>query len=241
MSLTKSKIAAAAVAAAMAAAILLLFQSNARLQQENQALREQLSALDQLRADNERLAKMQNNADKAPEQKQLNELLRLRGEVTGLKRQLAEAARLREQDKRALPKRDETVKEAMQEPVDPAQQVVISKMNYGKKWMLAFLMYSGEHQGQFPASFEQAAAYFSHDDLDANRSPTELQIMYQGPASAITNFSSTIVIRGQPWQTPDGAWVNDYSFADGHVEIHKENDGNFEAWEKQHVQLPPAQ
>ncbi len=242
MASTKFKIAAAVVVVAMAAAIIFQFQTNARLQQENQALREQLIPLDQLRADNERLTKMQNSADQSTDQKKTSELLRLRGEVTGLKRQLAEAAKLREQDKRSLPKPDENAKAAAPEPLDPAQQLAMSKMNYGKQWMLAFIMYSSEHQGQFPASFDQAASFFQNSSPDTNRTPAELQIMYLGTSAAITNPGSTIVIRGQqPWQTPDGGWVNDYGFADGHVEIHRENDGNFEAWEKQHVQLPPAQ
>ena len=242
MASTKFKIAGAVVVVAMAVAIVLQFQYNKRLEQDNQTLREQLIPLDQLRADNERLTKMQNSADQSADQKKVSELLRLRGEVTGLKRQLAEAAKLREQDKRALPKPNENVKEATPEPLDPAQQLAISKMNYGKQWMLAFIMYSSEHQGQFPASFDQAASFFQNSNTDTNRTPAELQIMYLGSLSTITNPASTIVIRGQqPWQTPDGGWVNDYSFADGHVEIHRENDGNFETWEKQHVQLPPAQ
>lgn len=248
MTLSKFKIAAAFVLAGMAAAIVLLFQYNARLQKENEALREQLIPLDQLRADNDRLARMQNNADKPADQKQLNELLRLRGEVTGLKRQLAETVRLREQNKRMVPKQDQPVKETAQEPVDPARQLAISKMNYSRKWMIAFMMYSEEHQGQFPASFDQAAALMAKTssttdgDTDTNRTPAELEIVYQGLASAITNPANTIVIRGQqPWQTADGGWVNDYTFADGHSEIHKADDGNFEAWEKQHMQAPPAQ
>jgi RNA polymerase sigma factor (sigma-70 family) len=248
MTLTKLKIAAAVVVAGMTAAIVLQSQTNTKLQKENHALREQLVPFDQLRADNERLLRMKSSADGSADQKQLNELLRLRGEVTGLKRQLAETVKLREQGKRAIPKQDEPTKETAQEPLDPAQQLAISKMNYGRKWMLAFKMYSEEHQGQFPASFDQAAALMakasstSDSDTDTNRTPAELEIVYQGFASAITNPANTIVIRGrQPWQAADGGWINDYTFADGHGEIHKAADGNFETWENQHMQAPASQ
>ena len=39
---------------------------------------------------------------------------------------------------------------------------------------------------------------------------------------------------------PDGKWVKVYGFADGHSEIHKEADGNFEAWEKERIIAPAA-
>jgi len=242
MNLTKLRIATAAVLAGMAAGLVLLFQSNAKLEKENQALREQLVPLEQLRADNERLAGMKTSADKPADQKQLNELLRLRGEVTGLKRQLAESAKLREQEQRALARQQEATKDAAPEPANPERELAISKMNYGKKWMLAFIMYADQHQGQFPASFDQATTLLSNTDIDARRNPGELEIVYQGSVSAVTNPANTIVIRGrQPWQTADGGWANDYSFADGHGEIHKTPDGNFEPWEKQHMQVPAAQ
>ncbi|MDB6067324.1 MAG: polymerase, sigma-24 subunit, subfamily [Pedosphaera sp.] len=245
MALTKLKIAAAAVAAAMATAVVLQFQTNAKLRQENHALSEQLASQAQPGADKERRAVVAASADNAADQKQLSELLQLRGEVTSLKRQLAEAARQREQDKRALAKQDQNAKDTAQEPPDPERQLAISKLNYGRQWMLAFILYADQHQGQFPASFDQVTTNLSSaivgSDVDANRNPGELEIMYQGSLSAITNPSGTIVIRGQqPWQISDGGWMNSYAFADGHSEIHKEKDGNFEAWERQRIQAPAS-
>ena len=42
----------------------------------------------------------------------------------------------------------------------------------------------------------------------------------------------------EAWQTSDGGWARAYSFADGHSEIHKAVDGNFQPWEQQHLITP---
>jgi hypothetical protein len=44
-----------------------------------------------------------------------------------------------------------------------------------------------------------------------------------------------IVLReAQSWYR-NGKWVRIYGFADGHSEAHTEADGNFDAWEREHV------
>jgi hypothetical protein len=60
--------------------------------------------------------------------------------------------------------------------------------------------------------------------------------MYKGAINEITNPQSIIVVRErEAWQTPDGGWARGYGFADGHSEIHKSNDGNFQPWEAQRL------
>jgi len=67
----------------------------------------------------------------------------------------------------------------------------------------------------------------------------QFEIVYQGSWSSLTNLNNVIVLReneSQPGIT--GGWVRTYGFADGHAEVHKADDGNFEPWEKQHMISP---
>ena len=74
-----------------------------------------------------------------------------------------------------------------------------------------------------------------------NLAPDQFEIVYQGSLNEITNPATIIVIREkEAWQTLDGGWVRDYSFADGHSEIHKAADGNFQPWEAEHTIAPPV-
>jgi hypothetical protein len=110
-------------------------------------------------------------------------------------------------------------------------------MNYTKYWMLAFKQYADQHQGYFPTNFEQAAA-FMPDEIkgQTNLAPDQFEIVYRGSLNEIDHPVGIIVIREkEAWQTPDGGWARDYTFADGHCEIHKADDGNFEPWESQHM------
>ena len=72
-----------------------------------------------------------------------------------------------------------------------------------------------------------------------NLIPDQFEIVYHGSINDITNPQTIIVIREkEAWQALGGGWVRDYSFADGHSEIHKAVDSNFQNWETQHM-MPP--
>ncbi len=91
--MTKLTIATVTLAAAAGIAAFVQHQSNVKLQQENQALREQTAQLDELeklRAEKAEMAKTQAQATND----QFMELLRLRGELVPLKRQAAEMAKM---------------------------------------------------------------------------------------------------------------------------------------------------
>lgn len=69
----------------------------------------------------------------------------------------------------------------------------------------------------------------------------EFEVVYGGDFRALTNPSSTIVIRErEAWQHPNGKWFKAYGFADGHSEIHTEPDGDFEPWERPRLPVPPS-
>jgi hypothetical protein len=69
----------------------------------------------------------------------------------------------------------------------------------------------------------------------------EFEFLYSGDFRALTNPANTIVVRErEALQHPNGKWVRAYGFADGHSEYHAAPDGNFEAWEKPRLPVPPT-
>jgi hypothetical protein len=192
-----------------------------------------------LRDDNERLS---NNTV---------ELVKLRGAVSVLRRQLTETAKTERQS--AMPSQEAGT---VFTPEDEMKQAGIAKLNYAKEWLLAFRLYAAENQGQFPTNFDQAASFLRDQaNSEANLksyeflpntpkfglTPDHFEIVYQGSVAEMTNSQSVIIVRErEPWQTEDGSWMRTYGFGDGHSEIHKATDGNFEAWEAQHMIPAPG-
>jgi RNA polymerase sigma factor (sigma-70 family) len=242
MTITKLKLAAGGLMAGLAAVVAVQTHTNANLRDQNAELQKKLTSMSELRSENERLAGVPVNTNAAAlTQDQFHELLRLRSELGSLKRQVAEATRSKLQARGAAP--------VMPPPVDPAseekqmaefKEQAITKMNHSRQWMLAFIMYANDHQGQSPASYDQAARYLDVEVKDDDLAATNhFDIVYQGKLQELTNASSTIVLREtQGVQLPDGSWVRAYAFADGHAEIHKAADGNFADWENGKIQMP---
>jgi RNA polymerase sigma factor (sigma-70 family) len=99
MTTLQKAILSAIVVASVATPLALQYRSEAKLRDENQSLRQQLDKQAELAAENERLANMitttaQTQANLLP-QGQLNELLRLRGEVGRLRAESLELANLK--------------------------------------------------------------------------------------------------------------------------------------------------
>jgi RNA polymerase sigma factor (sigma-70 family) len=221
-----------AVVAIAAIPVWMQHQSLARLRQENDSLRQQADQSAALSAENDRLSNLLAKAKSPATPDHLSELLKLRGEVGSLRKQLADAAK--QKDARASIARQS----AAADPIEQQKEIAIAKLNYTKGWMLAFIQYADQHQGQFPTNFE-AATPFLGGWTNENLAPEQFEIVYHGPYNAITNPQSVIVVREkEAWQAADGGWVRAYAFADGHSEIHKSADGNFEPWEAQHIFAP---
>lgn len=247
----KLVIAGSVVVAGMAIPLTLQYRAQHQLQYENQQLRQRVH---DLAAANEglsnRIAQVSAKPTLDPDRER--ELLKLRGEVGTLRRQVAEANRAQSRPAAALAAES---KETTQE--EYAKQVAIAKMTYTKAWMLAFFLYSEKNGGQFPTNFSQALPFWPSDlkfstgdkgemtllpdESSAGTTqyglvPDKYDIVYQGSLNTLTNPASIIVIREKDtWQAPNGGWVRAYAFADGHSEIHKADDGNFLPWEQQHM------
>jgi len=241
MMITKAKIAATVLTVGLTATVILQIQANNRLRDENRALQTQTAQLADLSAENERLAKAQTAASQNLAAEQFAELLRLRGEVGRLRKGLTEATAKQSKDAAEDPTPPET------DAKEQEKQMAIAKMNYVKHWMLAFHLYAQKNQGQFPTSFDQVAPILEAA-LKENLGPGDVvpdpaqylqgtdhyEIVYQGSLNDVTNPMNMIVIREkEAWQPIGGGWARAYSFADGHSEIHKSDDGNFGPWEEQ--------
>jgi prepilin-type processing-associated H-X9-DG protein len=233
---------------AMGALLLMQNQAQFKLRQENEALKQQLQLAEQLTAENERLSNEVSQAKTSGSKEQMDELLKLRGEVGTLRKQAALVEKLSEENRKleavAGAKIASQTQPADEDPAaTQARNVAIAKMNDSKKVLLSFLLFSHENQGQLPGSLEQVSQYLKGDPNQPDSSLTgtnDFEILYKGLLNAITNPASTIVIRDrQPWQAPNGTWVRSYGFADGHVEVPKSVDGNYDDWEKQHIIMTP--
>jgi RNA polymerase sigma factor (sigma-70 family) len=135
MSMTKVKFALmGTVVAALAAPLLVQQQTVSRLREENQSLQQQQAQTTQLAAENERLSNQLAQANSTQTQGQLQELLKLRGEVGMLRRQSKELARLQEEN-RQLRARPLTVQQSASDrtegtlsPEDAARNTCINHL-----------------------------------------------------------------------------------------------------------------
>jgi chromosome segregation ATPase len=204
---------------------------------ENESLQREIT---QLKTDNKSLSnRLTATGDsKSLSSNQLNELLKLRGEVGGLRTQASQLDRLRKENERLQTALHNANSQPV--PVDAQEQELQAsraKMDDAKQGMLAFIMFAVDNQQQFPTNFDQASHYLPGDYRQ--QVETNFDIAYQGSISGITNPASTIVLKEkQAWQASSGKWFKAYGFADGHAELHSEPNGDFEDWESQHTVLP---
>jgi hypothetical protein len=172
------------------------------------------------------------------------ELLRLRGEIAKLRAAANRAAEL-ERELQALRARStaagsgnpDGAPPADPEVVEAEKRIGIAKLNVFKRWALAVYLYADEHDNQVPATLAAARSYLGTGDDDdaatvAGLSEEDVELVFQGKLSDITNPAQTILARErQPWTTFRGRVSRTYAFADGHSEIRVAPDGDFEALE----------
>jgi len=239
MTATKLKLGfSALVVAGTATALVIQHQAQEKLRGDNAALTQQLA---QLHADNESLSNrlaVASEASRLPDEK-LNELMKLRGEVGLLHRQVDEVGKLREENQRLNASQLNTTSQPVTvDAQEQEEQAAILKMTNAKQGILAFIMFADDNHDQFPTNFAQASRFLK--DSYINQIETNFDIAYQGSITNIANPANTLVLKEkQAWQALDGKWKKTYGFADGHAEIHMEPSGNFDDWESQHTISPP--
>ena len=233
MTMTKLSLSALVIAGATTA-LVVQHQAQIKLRGDNESLRRQIA---QLQADNENLSNLATRA-KNPlplSDDQLNELLKLRGEAEMLRQRTNELGKLYAASTRAIANQQQLEDDSHAEQ----EKAALFKMNIAKQSVMAMIMYANDNGDQFPANFDQAAPYFKGDSNSVRSNLNQFEVVYQGSWKNITDPASTIVVRGNlPW-LEQGEWINVYGFADGHSELHAEPDGNFGAWEQEHLAAPP--
>ncbi len=166
-----------------------------------------------------------------------DEVVRLRGEVAKLLRERTEMIAMvgREMQARAAAKPRLTANEEAER--EAMKQRSIAKMNYTGRWGIAFFLYMEQHNGQMPATFEEATPYLPDGPNEHGFAPDQFEIVYQGRLADLANPSSAFVLRErEPFATTAGSGVSrTYLFADGHSEIVRRDDGDFTDWEQRHM------
>jgi hypothetical protein len=161
------------------------------------------------------------------------ELMQLRGEVVALRKAKQDAERtIAAAQKQQSSKPDEAV--------DPEEQayntVALARMNYANGWGTAILAFAKANGGRMPTSFEQAGSHFPERwaSLMSAFDSERFEIVFRGSLNDIARPERTIIVREkEPFSNPkEAGFARTYLFADGHTELHRSADGNFEPWER---------
>lgn len=229
----------ALVVAGAVIVIVLQYQTLQRLRRDNELLRQQIA---QFTAENESTANRPASAgdSKPVTDRDLNELLRLRGEVGMLRSQTNQLSKLQEENRRlqehlAAAPQNQNNQQTTTPPSSEDRAYAVREINASRQAVLGMLMFANDHQNQFPASFDEASQYFANTDPSDLTNLSHFEILYHGSLANVSNPASAIVVRSiQPWSA-NGKFAKAYGFADGHSEVRSDPTGNFDTWEQEHA------
>ena len=237
---TKLKLAVGAlIVAGGATAFVLQQQAQEKLRGDNAALQQQLA---QLQTDNQSFSNQLASAgdSKKLSNDQFNELLKLRGEVSLLRNQKSQIAKLQEENRKL--RLLQAVRDAGAGPtseMEKERKFVMQELDRAKQGVLAFIMFQSDNGEISPTNYLQMATYVTNTNF-LSELAANYDLLQTVAATNISTPSTTIILKEkQAWQTSNGRWAKVYGFADGHAELHSEADGNFEKWESERIVSPP--
>ena len=243
MTATKLKLAfSALVVAGATTAFMIQHQVQEKLRVDNAALAQQLA---QMQNDNEsllnRLAAAGNSKSLSDEQ--FNELLKLRGEVGMLRKQVLELKELREENRR-ISKELADANQTFQSLPSPEQALFnkkrIETINNSKEIELAMRVFAGDNNNAFPTNLIQVVG----DSKELPQSWTNIIDNFELVNVGMTNgqYPEAILIREKnSRQSPNGKRERVYGLADGSAWVQISDVGNFDAYEQQHSIPSPNQ
>ncbi|HEV2318631.1 MAG TPA: sigma-70 family RNA polymerase sigma factor, partial [Verrucomicrobiae bacterium] len=222
----------ALVVAGAATAMVVRHQSQTRLRDENESLHQKVT---QLQANNESLSNRLTSVGQAKSltDEQLNELMKLRGEIGVMQRQLDELGKLRGENQQL--REAETKLQASNENMAMASALAkfkaneVQVVNTMKQLGVAERIYGNDNNGQYATNFEQMTNVLG----GLYKKPLLDNIEFVNAGAAREQYPQMIIFRERnPRQSPDGTWQRVYGLADGSVQVAVSPDGNFGAWEK---------
>jgi len=226
----------AILVASVPTCLLLQHQAQARAHETNQSLQQQADQLSRLKAENERLS---NLAAQTGSPNEIVELRRLHSEAELLRGKIKDLGVLREENRRLQhPQEAQTILQM--------NELVWAKQERTEAWMRAFLAYAGEHQGQLPASFEQAEPFWPKEISKGTGSAADqFEILYHGSLDSLTNRDVIVFREKQSWPHITGKWGRLYGMANGRAQYCSSSDktakGNFDRFEREAAALPSGQ
>jgi RNA polymerase sigma factor (sigma-70 family) len=235
MSKLKIGIVGAFITAAVVTTVVSYHQSRSKLRAAEAAQAEQATRQTDLEAEHNRLAALAVQPGS-----QSKDLVRLRGEVQGL-RQEASALPGVQRDQRRL---QAAVNKPSMEPTPEQEQAVTARMNYGKLAVVACMRHAQSSGGLFPSNLTQVSAGLPNPtNAQTDPSKDAFELVYSGTFKglmALKNAAETIVIRQRQPSAYGDRWAKVYVCADGHCEIRTQADPDFSEWEAQHMITQPS-
>ena len=229
----------AVVVASAVTSVMMQHNSQAKVRDSEEILRQQVVQLAQLQGEHDRLANTI-ALYSGPSVNNQDELLRLRNQTNNM----AVLRETRRQLQASLGRaRQRTDGNISQPPglLDEAR----ARVAYCGELALALMKYASDHQDQFPTNFEQAASYLSARlKNETNFTTGQFEIVYRGSRKSLSKFAHPggilLIKERKPWKTVAGQWAKVYAFCDAGRVALSAADGNFEAWEKEHTVLPES-
>jgi len=242
MTKLKLSLIGAIATASVAASLGVHHQTQAKLLEKNTELQQLDGQLAGLTAENQRLSNAVVQAANPPADNRAVELVRLRTEAQALQKQINELG------KQLTENRPSGVSQAASQSIHhtPEYWEQLHQMAGGKSkdaMILAFALmeYASDHAGRIPSSFDQIESYLRKKKDAVLTGTNEFDIVYQGSLDQIKNIPMqevALVRDRQSWLAPSGKMAKVYGMAGGIGQI-VESDDNFQAWEAEHIVVPP--
>jgi len=242
--MAKIKLAAGVAAAAVLGTTLVLeHKAWAALRDQHQGLQQQIATFAKQEAAGQAQSNKSGPAGKpvSLHAAQLAELERLRGELGALRQQAGELATLRAENGRL---RNASFGGESADPAEAEFAHETRRRMYDlKTWGLIFRVYAGDHQGQFPDTWEQVAEQIPAPERESfmKFAKDNFEITYHGDEQSLSNHWETILFREkQARRAPTGKLVKVYGGVDGSGSTRSESGGNFnfETFEQQYILKP---
>jgi RNA polymerase sigma factor (sigma-70 family) len=243
MTMTKLKLGISAlVIAGATTAFVVQYQTQIKLREENESLRQQMTQqISQLESENENLSNrlVAVGDSKKLSDEQFIELLRLRGEFGVLRQQTNEIGRLREENRQLHAQFITAQNQSVRLPTKAEYEWYKTNTINTMKWLgLDMKEYAADHNDNYATNFnqlEEVVHSFTNYPIGTN----SVEFVNAGLVSG--DYPRMIMFRElTPRKTPNGKWERIYGFADGSVWTETSEDGNFDAFERQHTVSPSA-